>query len=122
MVAPDGDAVFDAKVYSSDPAQPKLVTRNDAARLAASGWTAPKAGTGPLTVYVAAVDGNGGGGDADNDQDPYDDDTVVGELLPPGGERAGAQLRVGGLRDGRVAGVVALAVAGAAARRRAGAR
>lgn len=75
MVSPDGDAVFDAKVYSSDPAQPKLITRNDALDWKFY-WTAPKAGTGALTVYIAAVDGNGGGGDANNDQDPYNDDTV----------------------------------------------
>ncbi|MGZ3441878.1 MAG: MYXO-CTERM sorting domain-containing protein, partial [Polyangia bacterium] len=39
-------------------------------------WTAPKAGTGPLAIYVAAVDGNGGAGTIANDQDPYNDDTV----------------------------------------------
>ena len=75
LVAPDGDAVFGAKVYSADPNMTKLVTRNgaDAWRFF---WTAPKAGTGPLTVYVAAVDGNGGAGTIANDQDPYNDDTV----------------------------------------------
>ena len=75
LVAPDGDAVFDAKVYSSDPNMPKLITRNDATSWHFY-WTAPKAGTGALTVYVAAVDGNGGAGTAVNDQDPYGDDTV----------------------------------------------
>jgi hypothetical protein len=39
-------------------------------------WTAPAAGTGPLTLYAAAVDGNGGTGSADDDQDPLGDDTV----------------------------------------------
>ena len=34
--------------------------------------------TGPLAVYVAAVDGNGGSGTAESDQDPYGDDTVQG--------------------------------------------
>ena len=75
LVAPDGDAVFDAKVYSADPNMPKLVTRNGATTWSFY-WTAPKAGTGPLTVYVSAVDGNGGAGTTANDQDPYDDDTV----------------------------------------------
>jgi len=75
LVAPDNDAVFDAKIYSSDPNQPKLVTRNDATSWS-FWWTAPKAGSGPLTVYVAAVDGNGGAGTVANDQDPYNDDTV----------------------------------------------
>jgi MYXO-CTERM domain-containing protein len=80
LVAPDGDAVFDAKVYSADPNMPKLVMRNgaDAWRF---WWTAPKAGTGPLTVYVAAVDGNGGAGTVANDQDPYDDDTVTASFF-----------------------------------------
>src|SRR5262249_8929668 len=75
LVAPGGDAVFDSKVYSADPNMPKTVTRNDATSWRFF-WTAPKAGTGPLTVYVAAVDGNGGIGKAINDQDPYGDDTV----------------------------------------------
>jgi hypothetical protein len=80
LVAPGGDAVFDAKVYSADPNMPKLVTRNGA-----TGWhffwTAPKAGTGPLTVYVSAVDGNGGAGTVANDQDPFDDDTVAANFF-----------------------------------------
>jgi hypothetical protein len=80
LVAPDGDTVFDAKVYSSDPAQPKLITRNGA-RDWHFWWTAPKAGTGPLTVYVAAVDGNGGAGTIANDEDPYDDDTVAANFF-----------------------------------------
>ena len=75
LVAPDNDAVFDGKIYSSDPNMPKLITRNDATSWR-FWWTAPKAGTGPLTVYVAAVDGNGGAGSIANDQDPYNDDTV----------------------------------------------
>jgi hypothetical protein len=75
LVAPDGDAIFGSKVYSADPNQPKLVTRNGA-NAWTFWWTAPKAGTGPLTVYIAAVDGNGGAGTIANDQDPYNDDTV----------------------------------------------
>lgn len=75
LVSPDNDAVFDAKIYSADPNMPKLITRNDATSWK-FWWTAPKAGTGPLTVYVAAVDGNGGAGTIANDQDPYNDDIV----------------------------------------------
>lgn len=75
LVAPGGDTVFGSKVYSADPNMPKLVTRNGADDWR-FWWTAPKAGTGPLTVYVAAVDGNGGAGTIANDQDPYNDDTV----------------------------------------------
>jgi hypothetical protein len=80
VVAPDGDTVFGEKVYSSDPNNPKLVTHNDMVSWHFF-WTAPKAGTGPLTVYVAAVDGNGGAGTKDNDQDPYDDDTVAANFF-----------------------------------------
>lgn len=75
LIAPDGDAVFDAKVYSGDPMMPKLITRNGATDWRFF-WTAPKAGSGALTVYVSAVDGNGGAGTAVDDQDPYGDDTV----------------------------------------------
>jgi MYXO-CTERM domain-containing protein len=75
LVAPDGDAVFDNRVQSPDPTMPKGYLRNGATRWHFY-WTAPKAGTGPLTIYAAGVDGNGGGGSAANDQDPYGDDTV----------------------------------------------
>jgi hypothetical protein len=74
IVAPGGDAIFGAKVYG-DPNNPKTVSDNGATSWTFY-WTAPKAGTGPLTVYVSAVDGNGGAGNANNDQDPYNDDTV----------------------------------------------
>lgn len=80
LVAPDGDAVFGAKVYSADPSMPKLITRNGATNWR-FWWTAPKAGTGALTVYVAAVDGNGGAGTVANDQDPYNDDTVAASFF-----------------------------------------
>ena len=80
LVSPDGDAVFDAKVYSADPNQPKLITRNGAADWKFF-WTAPKAGTGALTVYISAVDGNGGAGNVNNDQDPYNDDTVAANFF-----------------------------------------
>ena len=98
FVAPDGDAVFANRPRSSDPNTPKLILRNDP-RAWDLWWTAPKAGTGPLTIYVAAVDGNGGAGTAANDQDPYGDDTVqasffVQELNAPVGNRATAACSV----------------------------
>ncbi|MDB4971087.1 MAG: hypothetical protein JWN44_6776 [Myxococcales bacterium] len=79
FVAPGGDAVFSNRVRSPNPDTPKLLLRNGATRWHLW-WTAPRAGTGPVTVYVAAVDGNGGDGTAAVDQDPYGDDTVQGNF------------------------------------------
>jgi hypothetical protein len=98
VVAPTNDAVFGNRQH--DPANPKTVSRNDPTRWHLW-WTAPPAGTGPLTLYLAAVDGNGGGGTLDNDQDPLGDDTVqssfslqeAGAQVPNG---AGAGCAVGG--------------------------
>jgi hypothetical protein len=73
FVAPDGDAVFSNRPRS--PSAPYVVLINDPTRWHLF-WTAPPAGTGPLALYVAAVDGNGGSGTVDDDQDPYGDDTV----------------------------------------------
>jgi hypothetical protein len=50
-------------------------------------WVAPKAGRGPLTLYVGAVDGNGGDGTFDNPSDTEGDDVFVAAL--PLDERAG---------------------------------
>jgi hypothetical protein len=51
-------------------------------------WKAPAAGTGPLTIFAAAVDGNGGDGTAENPSDTVGDDVVSGRvpLLEQGGE------------------------------------
>ena len=73
IVAPDGDAVFAERQHPA--VNPGQVLRNDPTDWHLW-WTAPPAGSGALTVYVAAVDGNGGSGTVDNDQDPYNDDTV----------------------------------------------
>ncbi len=101
LVAPDGDAVFGSRIYSSDPATPKLITRNDMTAWR-FWWTAPKAGTGPLTVYVAAVDGNGGSGSAANDQDPYSDDTVAASFsLQEAGAPVDNAAHAGCSSDGR---------------------
>ncbi len=89
MVAPDGDAVFAQRQYSDASLQ--MVRRNDATDWHLW-WTAPPAGAGALTIFVAAVDGNGGSGTVANDQDPYGDDTVQasftiregGAPAPPG--------------------------------------
>jgi hypothetical protein len=75
LVAPDGDAVFHNLPHSTDPNTPYIVLRNDP-RIWDLWWAAPKVGSGPVTIYVAAVDGNGGSGTAANDQDPAGDDTV----------------------------------------------
>jgi hypothetical protein len=46
-------------------------------------WTAPKAGRGPLTLYVSAVDGNGGDGTDQNPNDTVGDDVFIGSLPIP---------------------------------------
>jgi hypothetical protein len=75
LVAPDGDAVFHNLPHSTDANTPYLVLRNDP-RIWDLWWTAPTAGSGAVTIYVAAVDGNGGSGTPANDQDTDGDDTV----------------------------------------------
>jgi hypothetical protein len=89
LVAPGGDAIFANRVRSPNPDTPKVLLRNGAVRWHLW-WTAPKAGTGPVTVYVAAVDGNGGNGTAAVDQDPYGDDTVQANFFL---QEAGAAVR-----------------------------
>lgn len=73
LVSPDGDAIFGNRVR--DPMDPHTIARNDP-----TSWrfwfTAPPTGSGPLTIYLGAVDGNGGDGTAANDQDVFGDDTV----------------------------------------------
>jgi hypothetical protein len=73
MVSPDNDAVFGNRQHQAT--NPKTVARNDPTTWHLW-WTAPAAGTGPVTIFVGAVDGNGGDGTAASDQDPYNDDTV----------------------------------------------
>jgi hypothetical protein len=51
-------------------------------------WTAPGSGTGPVSIYVAAVDGGGGDGTMANPNDNINDD-VFSAVLPLG-ERGGA--------------------------------
>jgi hypothetical protein len=78
LVAPDGDAVFGNR--PTDANNGKLELRNGP-RSWHFWWTAPKSGTGPLTIYATAVDGNGGDGTASDDQDPYGDDTVQASVF-----------------------------------------
>jgi hypothetical protein len=91
LVAPDGDAVFHNLPRSTDPNTPYLVLRNDP-RIWDLWWTARKAGSGPVTIYVAAVDGNGGSGTPANDQDTAGDDTVQTTFFV---EEAGASVLPG---------------------------
>ena len=53
------------------------------ARSSGASGTSPAAGSGPVTVYAGAVDGNGGAGTAVNDQDPTGDDTVQATIVIP---------------------------------------
>lgn len=125
LVAPGGDAIFSDRVYSSDPSMPKLIVRNGPTRWHFF-WTAPPAGTGPLTVYVAAVDGNGGSGTSSNDQDPYGDDTVQASFfLQEAGSPVRTTASAGCATGGAVAGdaislalVALLVVTASGARRR----
>jgi hypothetical protein len=80
VIAPDGDTVFANRLHQTD--MPKVVRRNGATSWS-FWWIAPAAGTGPVTVRVSAVDGNGGTGSATNDQDPFGDDTVSAQFFIP---------------------------------------
>jgi uncharacterized protein (TIGR03382 family) len=73
VIAPGNDAVFANHAHSTTTVYE--VVHNDETSWHVW-WTAPPAGAGPLTFYIAAVDGNGGAGNANDDQDPYGDDTV----------------------------------------------
>jgi hypothetical protein len=94
VVSPDGQAVFGNRKHSDA----KTVSVNDPVRWS-FWWTAPPQGTGPVTIYLGAVDGNGGAGTRDNDQDPYNDDTVSATIAlqelnaaVPTGVKAGCSL------------------------------
>jgi hypothetical protein len=103
LVAPDGDAVFANRAHSTTAGQSQVVVRNDPTRWHLW-WTAPQAGSGPVTLYIAAVDGNGGSGAADNDQDPYGDDTVDAQIfIPEAGTAAPPGVSAGCALSGRAA-------------------
>ena len=44
-------------------------------------WTAPPAGSGPVTIHAAAVDGNAAGQSSGTLTDPWGDDVFVGKLV-----------------------------------------
>jgi hypothetical protein len=122
IVSPDGDAVFGQRQHAQN--QPYRVLRNDPTSWHLW-WTAPAAGTGALTVYVAAVDGNGGDGSAVNDQDPYNDDTVQASFTlresgapPPPGTAAGCSTAGRGATPGSLLCLAALILASHLMRRR----
>ena len=75
VVAPDGDAVLGNDAHSMSMPYQRIANDSTSWHL---WWSAPPAGSGPVTVYVAAVDGNGGSGTVTSDQDPFGDDTVRG--------------------------------------------
>jgi hypothetical protein len=91
VVAPGGDAVFGNQPRSTVAGMQKTLTANGRVSWHLW-WTAPAAGTGPLTLYVGAVDGNGGDGTTTNDQDPYGDDTVAASIML---QEAGDPLAIG---------------------------
>jgi MYXO-CTERM domain-containing protein len=115
LVAPDGDAVFGN--LTVDANNPRLLVRNGP-RSWHFWWTAPAAGSGPLTLFATAVDGNGGSGTAANDQDPYGDDTVQASVfiqeagaLASRQAQAGCAIAGGGAsRPPAAAGVILLAL------------
>jgi hypothetical protein len=83
-------------------------------------WTAPAAGVGVITAYVAAVDGNGGNGTEAFPNDTTGDDVAAGAVpMPEAGAMAPAP-QTGGCNAGGDAGIaVALAIALVMNRRRA---
>ena len=89
-------------------------------------WIAPEAGTGPVTLYLAGVDGDGAGDRLGRTGDPFGDDVFVGALrLEEEGnvQPEATTMTEGGCttagRRGRGAGVLLLLVAlGALLRRR----
>lgn len=72
-------------------------------------WTSPAAGTGTITAYVAAVDGNGGNGTPSFPNDPIGDDVAAGAipLVELGGE---VPDQTGGCNAAGAAGLAPLAL------------
>ena len=75
-------------------------------------WTAPDAGAGPVTAYLAAVDGNGGKGTLAIPTDVVGDDVAAG-AVPIAEAGADVNTQTGGCNAGGDAGVgLALALLG----------
>jgi len=72
-------------------------------------WTAPAAGSGPVTAYVAVVDGNGGTGSAAFPNDTINDDVAAGAV--PIAEAGGTVMQnAGGCSVGGDAGLLVAAL------------
>jgi hypothetical protein len=93
FVGPDGAPAGEISGYAADE-----FYNAGAATIASAGqrpgenrwsftWTAPE--SGPATLHLAAVDGNGAGQTAGTLTDPWGDDVFVGELRFDGGRAAG---------------------------------
>jgi MYXO-CTERM domain-containing protein len=85
-------------------------------------WTAPAAGAGTITAFVAVVDGNGGLGTEAVPNDPIDDDVATGtvpiaELAAEGNGTDAGGCAAGG--EAGLTGVIAVGIAIALRRRRA---
>jgi uncharacterized protein (TIGR03382 family) len=82
-------------------------------------WTAPPAGTGTVTAFVAAVDGNGGDGTINFPNDTIGDDVAAGQVPIAEAGATAVQTQGGGCNAGGDAGaIIAVAVAWLARRRR----
>jgi hypothetical protein len=89
-----------------------MVTVDNGAVIAAAGlaqqtswtfhWTAPPAGTGPLTLYTSLVDGNGGDGTQNLPSDPLGDDVATAALRLCEGAQPCTPLAPRGLADSAV--------------------
>lgn len=79
-------------------------------------WTAPAAGTGAITAYLAAVDGNGGDGTENFPNDVIDDDVASGAV--PIAEAGAPAQNGGGCAVGDGGAVVAVALIFAVRKRR----
>jgi len=82
-------------------------------------WTAPAAGAGVITAYLAAVDGNGGNGTEAFPNDTIGDDVAAGAVPMPEAGAMAPPPQTGGCNAGGDAGIaVALAIALLAVNRR----
>jgi uncharacterized protein (TIGR03382 family) len=124
-------AVVADQCTTTPPADPTVRVLNDGTAVTHRGlhygvtqwdfcWTAPQAGSGPITAYIAAVDGNGGDGTTNFPNDTSGDDVAAGAVPIP---EAGANqfTQTGGCNaggDGAAIGVVLAIAVMIAGRRR----
>ncbi len=81
-------------------------------------WTAPAAGGGTLTAYVAVVDGNGGTGTQDFPSDTLGDDVFAGAVPMPENGAAAPDPQTGGCSAADGGGVLVILAMFALLRRR----